>query len=79
MADFAASQHDVSFLSGPMHPAPASAHLGTEVSTTLYYLMRGYRTLTSDYETWVATGSPNSNNPSGQPITNITIQLQWSS
>jgi len=33
MADFAASLHDVSFLSGPMHPAPALVHLGTLVVT----------------------------------------------
>jgi len=42
-----------------------------------YYLMRGWRPGTSDYETWIAVGAPNSSNPSGQPITNITIQASW--
>jgi len=54
-----------------------SVYLPGEGSTTTYYLMRGYRTLTNDYETWVAIDSPNSNNPSGQPIINTTIQAQW--
>jgi len=48
-------------------------------SATMNYLMRGWRSGTADYETWIAVGAPNSSNPSGQPITDITIQASWSS
>jgi hypothetical protein len=43
------------------------------------YFMRGLRPGTLDYETWTAVGTPNTSNPSGQPIVEITSQSSWSS
>ena len=42
-----------------------------------HFLMRGYRPGTSDFETWIAVGAPNSTNPSGQPIVDVTVQAKW--
>jgi hypothetical protein len=41
------------------------------------YLMRGWRPSHLDYETWVAQGAPNNDNPSGEPIQNVTVQTAW--
>lgn len=36
-----------------------------------YYVMRGYRPQTQDFEVWIAVGQPSGHNPSGLPIQNV--------
>lgn len=43
----------------------------------MMYLMRGWRPSHLDYETWVAQGAPNNDNPSGEPVQNVTVQTAW--
>jgi len=54
------------------------AYEGCTGSETLF-LMRGWRPLhvPPDYELWIAVGSPNTSNPSGEPIQDITVQSSW--
>lgn len=43
------------------------------------YLMRALRHLRNppDWETWIAEGQPNTNNPSGESIVGTTVQSSW--
>ena len=64
--------------------SPSTVHVSYEGGggSVTYYLMRGWRPAhvpAPDYETWVAVGSPNTSNPSGEPIIDITIQSVWTS
>ena len=42
-----------------------------------HYRMRGYRPGTSDYESWVALGAPNTTNPSLETIQDVTVVAKW--
>lgn len=39
----------------------------------IIYKMRGWRTVQLNFEFWISIGAPSTSNPSGQPITDITI------
>lgn len=80
MADYPAEIRDdgSEATGGPADPLASSYHTQVILAPgAMRYLMRGWRPGTSDFETWIATDFPNTNNPSGQPIINITIQSKW--
>jgi len=37
------------------------------------YRMRAWNTVTGDWEIWTSAGSPDTNPPSGDPVTNVTL------
>ena len=78
MADFEGTTPSVGAASGSCDPAGATTPLVVpEVVSTLRFLMRAYRPGSDDFETWIAVGVPNNENPSGQPIENLTVQASW--
>jgi hypothetical protein len=58
-------------------PIVSASTLSNGSQVTIYYEMQGYRPNTSDFETWVVTGTPSTSNPSGQPIQNVRIISSW--
>ena len=46
---------------------------------SIIYLMRArrYMRVPPDWETWIAVNAPNAYNPSGEPITALTVQASW--
>jgi len=76
MADFAATTPNIPTLFASADAVPASTPLAVPTSNARF-LMRGYRPGSGDFETWVAVGSPNSDNPSGLPIVDVTVQARW--
>lgn len=44
-------------------------------TTVKIYIMAAYNTVTSSTEYWLATGAPNSNNPSGQAILANSLRI----
>ena len=80
MADFDAVILEPEILAATPDPIPAVILQGSQGATSpTIYLMRGWRPGTSDYETWKAVGAPNTSNPSGDPIIDITVQASWKS
>jgi hypothetical protein len=58
----------------------AGVSAGTvEGDTGKHFHMRAYRynNAPPDYETWIAHGVPNANNPSTDPITDLTVTSWW--
>ena len=43
----------------------------------IYYRMRAWNLNTGDWELWTAEGAPNEDNPSGDPITNVSVLTVW--
>lgn len=47
------------------------------VSTTKFFLMQGYYTVGSVFETWVCSGSPSLTVPSGHSLVQVDVASTW--
>lgn len=56
---------------------PRTFNISGGSSVTTYYKMRGYYAIGAVYETYVVSGAPSSNPPSGHTLTDVSIISIW--